>query len=148
MNCSQFHKQISLFLDGELAEPLREALKLHLDRCPDCRRVFERMAAMNNELQSIPGPVPSRSLARRIKERVELERTRREGRELFPAWSRVPLMAMVILLAVGLGNLAGRSVTDMLNINRTEAMLDYMMPDQDGSLAEVVMTIGVEENSR
>jgi len=148
MNCSEFHKQISLLVDGELKGSDREALQLHLELCPDCRVIHQRMAAIADNVKAIRGPVSSLSLAQKVKERVALERTRQEEKEFFPGWTRVPLVALVTLLAVGLGNLAGRSVNEMLAPHRAEAMLEYMIPDQNGSLAEVVMDIGVEENSR
>lgn len=149
MNCSEFQKQISLLIDGELKGPVRAVLQLHLERCPDCRKIHERMVALTDDVKAIREPLEAFSLAQRVKERMASERARREEKEFFPAWGRVPLMAMMLLLAIGLGNLAGRSVTEMLSTNRSEATLvDYVMPYQNGSLAEVVMDIGTEENSR
>jgi anti-sigma factor RsiW len=148
MKCSEFHRQISLLIDGELRGPAAEALQFHLKQCPDCRGFHERMVAVTNEVKSIHGPVPSLSLADRAKDRVASERSRGWASQYFPAWSQVPLVALVVLLAIGLGNLAGRSVNEMLRPYGSEAMLEYVLPDQNGSLAEVVMDIGSEENSR
>jgi len=148
MNCSEFHKQISLLVDGELKGPARDTLQLHLELCPDCRVIHQQMAALTDNVKAIRGPVSCLSLAQKVKERVALVRTREEQKEFFAGWTRVPLVALVTLLAVGLGNLAGRSVNEMLAPQRAEAMLEYMIPDQNGSLAEVVMDIGVEENTR
>jgi anti-sigma factor RsiW len=148
MKCSEFHRQISLLIDGELRGPAAGALQLHLKQCPDCRGFHERIVAVTNEVKAVRGPVPSLSLAAKVKERVALEIARGQARESFPAWSQIPLVALVVLLAIGLGNLAGRSVNEMLRPYGSEAMLEYVLPDQNGSLAEVVMDIGAEENSR
>jgi hypothetical protein len=106
------------------------------------------MIAVTDNVKAIRGPLEAFALAQRVKERVASEKARQEDKEFFPAWSKVTVMAMAVLLAVGLGNLAGRSVNEMLNVNRSETMLDYVIPYQSGSLAEVVMDIGSEENSR
>jgi anti-sigma factor RsiW len=149
MNCSEFRKQISLLIDGELKGSGIEALQLHLEGCPDCRKINEQMVALADNVKAIRGPLEAFSMAQRVKERVAAERARREKKEFFPAWGRVPLVAMMLLLAIGLGNLAGRSVSEMLNPNRSEATLvDYVVPYQNGSLAEVVLTMGAEESSR
>jgi anti-sigma factor RsiW len=148
MNCSEFQQQISSLIDGELKGPVRSVLQLHLERCPDCRKIHERMIAVTDNVKAIRGPLEAFSLAQRVKERVASEKARREDKEFFPAWGKVTVMAMAVLLAVGLGNLAGRSVSEMLNANRSEAMLDYVVPYQSGSLAEIVMDIGSEENPR
>lgn len=148
MNCSEFQQQISSLIDGELKGPVRSVLQLHLERCPDCRKIHERMIAVTDNVKAIRGPLEAFALAQRVKERVASEKARQEDKEFFPAWSKVTVMAMAVLLAVGLGNLAGRSVNEMLNVNRSETMLDYVIPYQSGSLAEVVMDIGSEENSR
>ena len=149
MNCSEFHKQISLLLDGELKGSSKESLRLHLEECLDCRKIHEQMVALTDNVKAIRGPLEAFSMARRVKERVASERDRREEKKFLPAWGRVPLMAMILLLAIGLGNLAGRSVTELLNSNRSEASLvDYVVPYQNGSLADFVLTIGAEESSR
>ncbi len=148
MNCNEFQKQISSLIDGELKGPVKSVLQLHLERCPDCRKIHERMIAVTDNVKAIRGPLEAFALAQRVKERVASEKARQEDKEFFPAWSKVTVMAMAVLLAVGLGNLAGRSVNEMLNVNRSETMLDYVIPYQSGSLAEVVMDIGSEENSR
>src|SRR4030042_6804782 len=110
MKCSEFHRQISLLIDGELRGPAAEALQLHLKQCPECRGFHQRMVAIADEVKAILGPVPSLSLADRARDRVAVERSRGWAKQFFPAWSQVPLVALVVLLAIGLGNLAGRSV--------------------------------------
>jgi len=87
-------------------------------------------------------------LAARVKVRLaEQNAPRREKR--FPlAWAQVPLFAMIVLLAIGAGNLAGRSMTEILLGEQSEAKLEYLLTDAGQSFSDIVLDMGVEENSR
>ena len=78
---------------------------------------------------------------------AEQNAPRRERR--FPlAWVQVPVFAMIVLLAIGLGNLAGRSMTEILVGDQSEVKLEYLFTDAGQSFSDIVLDIAVEENSR
>jgi hypothetical protein len=60
----------------------------------------------------------------------------------------VPLLALIVLLAIGVGNLAGRSMTEILVGDQSEAKLEYLLTDAGQSFSDIVLDIAVEENSR
>ena len=60
----------------------------------------------------------------------------------------MPLFAIILLLAIGLGNLAGRSMTEILAGDQSEAKLDYLLADAGQSFSDIVLDIAGEENSR
>jgi hypothetical protein len=64
------------------------------------------------------------------------------------AWRPVPLFALIVLLAIGVGNLAGRSMTEILVGDQSEAKLEYLLTDAGQSFSDIVLDIAVEENSR
>ena len=55
---------------------------------------------------------------------------------------------MIVLLAIGVGNLAGRSMTEILVGDQSEAKLEYLLTDAGQSFSDIVLDIAVEENSR
>ena len=65
-----------------------------------------------------------------------------------PVWKQASILVMTVLLAIGVGNLAGRSMTNALLVNDAESTLDMVAPDTGESLADLVMDVGTEENSR
>jgi predicted anti-sigma-YlaC factor YlaD len=148
MKCTEFQKRISLFIDGELREPLTRDIEEHLAACPECRAFRATAEKVTRSLRESQLISPRPALAARVGQRIREEREAREDRGLVPTWSRVPALALVVLLAVGLGNLAGGSVIPLILADRSDAGFEYLMPDQEPSFDDVVLDLGIEENSR
>jgi anti-sigma factor RsiW len=150
MDCNECPKNISILIDGELGQQTTQALRQHLVACSTCRNTYERVAALNESLRSVSLNDPPSMLAARVKARLLRSDARNVSpdRPLRHVWGRVPLLAMIALLAIGLGNVAGRSMTEMLFSHSQEPKLEYLLTDAGQSLFDILMEIGVEENSR
>lgn len=148
MKCGTYQKEISLLVDGLLDEPTLGALTAHLDACPECRRVHEGMLACNEMLRSVSAPVPDEGLSVRVKERIASYRQSREGGRPMPLWGSVPLAALLVLLALGVGSLAGRSLTGLISPARPEATLEFLVADNGSSFADVMLDMRAGEGSR
>ncbi len=148
MDCSECEKLISKLIDGELRETSSEGLKSHLSACSVCRNSYERMAELNRSLTAVGLYKPPSALAARVKARLADAGAQSSRRYFSPAWSQVPLFAMILLLAIGLGNLAGRSMTEILVGDQSETKLDYLLADAGQSFSDIVLDIAGEENSR
>jgi len=148
VDCPEYQKQISLLVDGELDEARAQTLREHLAMCPDCRRICERMQALDDHVRSYRSLMPHPGRAERIKERVAEERTRADKKSGLPAWSRLPLAATIVLLAIGLGNFAGRSITEILRLESSGDIMELAAPDTSQSFSDFVIEIGLEGNGR
>jgi anti-sigma factor RsiW len=148
MDCGKFQQKVSLLVDGALAAADAQAVSRHLELCPDCRRTYAAMAGLDKDLKAMslrPHPL----LAARVKERIEKQRDRIQEGVLVPLWSKVPLMAMIVLLALGIGNLAGKSLQGiLLGSDRGEAVVEMVMPDSGRTLADLVLEFGSEESGQ
>jgi predicted anti-sigma-YlaC factor YlaD len=147
MDCNNYLKYMSRLIDGELGQPALRALETHLAACSECRNAYERMAVLNSVLRNVDLYGPPSSLASRVKARLAEENAPR-GRLLPHAWRQLPLFALIVLLAIGVGNLAGRSMTEILVGDQSEAKLEYLLTDAGQSFSDIVLDIAVEENSR
>lgn len=147
MECGKYKEQISLMIDGELSVSASEALKAHVVGCPDCRRFHERLNALRVTLSRTAFVQPRPALAQRVKEGLARRKDHRLARDPV-LWRRVPVMAMIVLLALGLGNLAGRSISDLFVSSQPQSPLELMAPDSESSLSDALLEIGAEENHR
>lgn len=148
MDCSEYQKLMSMLIDGELGERSSEGLKRHLDACLGCRKAYECMAALNETLNAAGLYRPPSMLATRVKARLA-EKNQLPKEWHFPrAWRQAPLLAMIVLLAIGLGNLAGRSMTQIFIGEQPESGLEYLLTDAGQSLSDIFLDIAVEENSQ
>jgi len=147
MDCQIYQKEISGLLDGELDDKSAKRLKEHLAVCPTCSAIHERMKALGDNLKAVQASKPSPALAEKVKAAVARERERAEDRLLVPLRAQLPLAAVLVLLAVGLGNLAGQSMTDLLTADRSEEIIELVTVNGDRSFADLVMDVGSEENS-
>ncbi|MEJ2716054.1 MAG: zf-HC2 domain-containing protein [Deltaproteobacteria bacterium] len=148
MDCRDCQQRISMLVDGELSEVSTQEVTRHIAACPDCRRVYERMSHVNDVMRSFADLAPSSALAERVKARIADERKRGDETAFLPVWGRVSLAAMLILLAVGVGNLAGRSMNEMLTADHSEHVLELIAPSQGQSFSDALITLGTEENTR
>ena len=148
MDCSYYQKHMSMLIDDELGQHSLQALETHLAACSGCRNAYERMAVLNRALKDVDLYRPPSMLASSVKARLAEENAPRRIRRFPLAWAQVPVFAMIVLLAIGLGNLAGRSMTEILVGDQSEAKLEYLLTDAGQSFSDIVLNIAVEENSR
>jgi len=148
MNCQSHQKNISKLLDGELGLAAAAELLRHLAACGDCRRVHERMTCMDQDLKALALAEAPPDLADRVKARVSSLGDQPSHGIFSPVWKQASILAMTVLLAIGVGNLAGRSVSKALLIYDAESALEMIAPDAGESLADLVMDVGTEENGR
>lgn len=112
MNCSQFQRDLSALLDGEQPGCNKEILEAHLRECPACSREWERMRSVTEQVRHLGlHAMPDGSLAETVKQRIA-EKASPTISQGLRVWSRVPLFAALVLIALGMGDLAGRSVIE------------------------------------
>ncbi len=149
MDCRERENQISMLMDGELQPSASEELVRHVATCKICRMVYDGMLALNVDLKVSTKDVAMPSnLPARIKERISAARNREFDKGLAIIWRRLPIMAMIALLAIGLGNLAGNSVSDILLSDRHNTVVQSMIPDTGESLGDLLMDVIPEGNSQ
>jgi glutaredoxin len=91
---------------GALEPAEMEAMRLHLESCPQCAREERKLAGLPALLDTIePGDVPPPQLSPELEE-VVLDRFAREHREpkrpSMPRWRRVPVLAAASGIAAAL----------------------------------------------
>jgi anti-sigma factor RsiW len=147
MDCRKLQQDLSRMIDGELDPALSETVTRHFEVCPECRNAHAQMVDLDSSLKAASA-VPRAFLAAKVKQGLAGVRKREEATVLTPAWNRLPLMAMIALLALGLGNLAGRSIEAVMGSYQAENPLEIVMSDPGPSLADTVMELGQEENGQ
>ncbi len=148
MNCQSHQKNISMLLDGELGPAATAELLRHLAACGDCRRVHERMTSMDRDLKALALAEAPPDLANRVKACISGLGDQPSYGIFSPAWKQASIIAITVLLAIGVGNIAGRSVSKALLIYDEESTLEMVAPHAGASLADLLMDVGTEENGR
>lgn len=148
MSHLDYQKRISLLQDGELNESSARDLLAHLTECPDCMRVYEDMGSLNGTLATVKLSLPDGSLASKVKAGIAVGR-----REFGYSWNfvllkQVPVWALIAILAVGVGNIAGKTLTDALSGQDSTPKLESLLQDNGESLTDFVLDFGQGENSQ
>ena len=149
MSCQAYHTMISRLVDGELDLQSCEALRDHLEACSHCRDLCERMVALNERVRASTHKSPDPLLAAKVKDRIAL--ARHDSRAKWPAsaWGQAAAFAMAVLIALGIGALAGRSLIGIvLDHYPAERGIELLVMENDQAFSDTIMTLGVEENSR
>ena len=149
MDCRKSENQISMLVDGELESSASDELLAHIATCETCRSLHERIMDLNGDIEALVRfvTVPS-DLATKVKERISAVRNQEYDAVIAIIRRQVPIVVMTVLLAIGVGNLAGRSVSRMLLPDRLESTMEVIMPDTGESLGDLLMDVVPEENSR
>ena len=150
MDCDEWEKQVSRMIDCEPGRRAPEAVRQHLAGCMRCRNMHGRMQALTETLRSVSLYAAPATLAPKVKARLAEENAQRLGlrRHFSFGWSRTPLLAMIVLMAIGLGSFAGSSMTEILVSHGSEGKIEYLLTEPGRSFLDVVLEITVEENSR
>lgn len=103
MNCEQIYELLSARLDGALSPEDEARLLAHLDACPDCRRLYEAMASIEEKTAELAVPAPE-GLKRGVMYRIRQESGKqKKKRGYWGAGTGFGLIAAVLVLLVGTG---------------------------------------------
>jgi anti-sigma factor RsiW len=93
MKCRAVGRQLSPYLDGDLAASESRGVASHLEECDSCRRRLRELRLVSEALGDLPRLGPPVSLATEVGDRLDVE-SRGPGLALLfrPAWRARPLM--------------------------------------------------------
>jgi anti-sigma factor RsiW len=148
MRCADVEKQISRLVDGELPESLAAQVAAHLDLCEACLAFQEQVVSLNARLMAFPVSPVSADLAARVRESITHQRGYELRPFLIPAWCRVPLMAALVLVALGIGGISGRSIGELVMQPRSEISMEDVIPGQTGSFAQVAFDLFGQDSDK
>lgn len=143
-----YQKRISLLVDGALDESATMDLLAHLEQCPQCMRVYEQMESLNNNLANVKISLPECSLANTVKARIA-----RVSESSGFAWNfsflrQVPIWALIAILAVGVGDMAGKTLAEALSAHTMSSSLENLIQNNGESLSDALINFGQGENSQ
>jgi len=104
MTCGALADQLSSYLEGELAEPMRLELEAHGATCASCGSLLADLEAIRRDAAALPVLAPSRDLWGGIAARIEapvtsLEDARLARRGIRRTWLRPAIAAAVLVVA-------------------------------------------------
>ena len=110
MGCDVVRKDISAYVDGELTEKEKLAVDTHLQKCPDCKRVFNQFAAQSQVLREVAEIEPSPDFDVRFWTKVTKQNERTPLAAEWPSliFSPTRLIFASILLGILVGGIMGK----------------------------------------
>jgi len=148
MNCQSHQKNISKLLGGELRPAAATELLRHLAGCGYCHPVHERMTCVDRDLKALALAEAPPDLADKVKARISSLEGQPSNGIFSPVRKQVSILAVTVLLAIGMGNIADRSVSKALLIHDEESTMEMIAPNAGESLADLLMAVGTEETGR
>ncbi|MBM3859174.1 MAG: hypothetical protein FJ395_05940 [Verrucomicrobia bacterium] len=109
MTCRQIEKELSAYIDGELADAARAEVRMHLDACDRCRRHLAQLEQLGNGVARLPQLAPPPGFAADVRRKISGNDTQRSWMDVVfrPVWLKVPVEAVaVVAVAVGVMFLA------------------------------------------
>jgi hypothetical protein len=102
MSCQETQQSLSLYVDDQLALPVRAACDEHLRECPVCRVELAEMRSVSRGLSALARPVPPPNLASSISDALQIEAGARRRQPILPLgvrltrWLRPRLMPYTV----------------------------------------------------
>jgi hypothetical protein len=106
MSCQETQQTLSLYVDDQLALPVRAACDEHLRGCPVCRGELAEMRAISRGLAALTRPVPSPRLAASISDALSIEAAARARQPVLPLGARLARWLRPRLMPYTVGSLA------------------------------------------
>jgi predicted anti-sigma-YlaC factor YlaD len=139
MKCKDVNAKLSAYLDNQTHGAQRLTIEQHVAQCKTCSNLLERLTNLNEQLRnSVPGPNPG--LTNRIKDAV-FGREEKTKPRLVPVWLQAPMFALALLVAIGIGNMMGTSLTKIVAADRTEITLDQLTPNLEPTITDALLGI-------
>ena len=148
MKHMEYQKQISLLLDGALDSPSQRKLVDHLSECADCVRVYEDMVSLNDSLATVKFSLADHALADNVKARISGDSSPFSYSWNFSLLKAGSDMGFDSGLAVGIGDKAGKTLTDALSAQDATPKIDTLLQDNSESLSDIALDFGMAENSQ
>ena len=79
MTCEETQKNLSPYVDGQLARDSRAIVEVHLDGCPVCRHHLSETRSLVRRLAILERPAPHAALAAAIGDAIMIERAARQS---------------------------------------------------------------------
>lgn len=119
-NCETYLEWISAHLDGQLSDEEERELEEHLDQCPTCRAIEERLAALHDSFQGLEDIPAPEGFTQGVMDRVRAEQSRPKVVPLFkrPQFKALAGLAACAALCIGLyrGGLWDRAADNQLSV--------------------------------
>lgn len=83
MNCNKALELMSLYLDNELDKNMAQEFLKHIEACPSCKKEFEIMHSVVNELREIPLEELPDNFHDELISKIEVLNTNKKGNKIF-----------------------------------------------------------------
>ncbi len=142
MSCQKYQKELSALIDGERRGKDKERLEAHLKSCEECARMWRQMSfATDSVRRAAAHIVDEKVLTNRIKARIASTAAPGRGESSLVAWKRSPVFALLVLIALGMGNVAGRSLVDVLLPTVDDPIIEAQILENGSSFGDVFMDL-------
>lgn len=97
MNCKEFRRILSDYLDGTLTDKIREEAENHLKTCRSCSMLLEDVRLIQKYATEIEIPKPSPYIFQRVETRVETEERRHPHRFIYKLSLGTSFIALIFI---------------------------------------------------
>ncbi len=146
MDHNKYLKLVSKYIDRELPGSDSVIVEQHLKDCENCRAFHDTALQLNDLMHSQAPAIHADIMARKVMTNLRVNSENKKGLPL--SWARLPAYVMILALALGLGNFAGKSLIDISPLHSSNPALDLLASESENSLAAAVIDIGFEETSQ
>lgn len=95
MNCEDIETLISGYLDGELTQQESQRVRLHVEDCERCNKVYKQLLSVKNQMKTLSYPKSDEQLLE------ELEKDMTSSLAEKAAWSLLVVAGVIAILFLG-----------------------------------------------
>lgn len=142
MSCQKYQKDLSELLDGQLTGMEKRRLEEHLKSCQECAQMLHQLTVVTERVKDLRAyMVDEKRLAAKIKAHIASRALARTEERPLGVWRRVPVFALLVLIAIGMGNFAGRSIVEVLLPTGQEFVTEASLIENGASLGDVFIDL-------
>jgi hypothetical protein len=107
MNCENVKIYIPEYVDGKLEPAKREAIKIHLEKCIGCKKLYNELHSFINFTDALPEIEAPDGMKEEFLELAEIDETHGQQKILLPLWIKVAAIMLVAFSTFSAGYFTG-----------------------------------------
>lgn len=107
MNCENIKIYIPEYIDGKLDSTKSETIKTHLEKCDECKKIYNKLHSFLNFTDSLPEIETPDGMKEEFLELAELDKNNQKQKIFLPFWIKVAAVIVIAFSTFATGYFTG-----------------------------------------
>lgn len=124
MDCKDFEKKVSLYIDGYIDDIEKKEFELHIMECDKCKKSYKKTIEILKTLRQYPEEDLPKNFKESLHKKLAKESTKSNKKQRFGNWKIIASIAAIIIFVVSIPTLIQLNPKDIYDKSITEQSIE------------------------